>query len=510
MSEGQEAFSSWIPARGRASPFPRGDERRLVAHPCLLLEAAHVAPEAERAVEVGDLQVNVPDDGAWVVARPVGMVSLALLRHPGLVGRLTACACALVLLAAGAARGGDTDVSSSQLTRPQIAAQLPGALSVARMRADLRAFQRIADRSDGTRAAGTPGYRDSVHYVRTELRRAGYDARVLGFPFVQYRESVERGTQIAPTRRSFPIEALEYSPSTPSGGLRAPLVPSGDGCTANDFGEVGGAIALVRRGTCFFSVKARNAAAAGASAVLIFNTERGLFDGTLGGPQAATIPVAAIAGALGSELAASPDTIVELELVARSIRSTSQNVVADTRPGARRVLVIGAHLDSVLAGPGINDNATGATAVLEIARVVRARFPELAVRFAFWGAEEAGLFGSRAYVNTARRSQIAGYLNFDILGSRSGEYAVYEGPFAARWLGYFDRRGLDARLIDIAGRSDHAPFAQAGVPIGGLYAGGYACYHRACDRVSIVDFAVLETHAEAAAWGVASFAPLRG
>ena len=426
------------------------------------------------------------------------------------MGRLTASAFALVLLAATTAGGAEADLSASQQTRPQIAAQLPRAVSVARMRADLRAFQRIADRSGGTRAAGTAGYRNSVRYVRAELEQAGYDARVLSFPLFEYRESVERGTQIAPTRRNLPIEALEYSPSTPSGVLKGPLVPSGDGCTANDFDGARGGIALVRRGTCFFSVKARNAAAAGASAVLVFNTGRGLFDGTLGGPQEATIPVAAIAGALGSELAESADTIVELELVARSIQSTSQNVVTDTRPGARRVLVVGAHLDSVLAGPGINDNATGVTAVLEIARVVRARFPELAVRFAFWGAEEAGLFGSRAYVSTARRGQIAGYLNFDILGSRSGGYAVYEGPFAARWLGYFERRGLDAKQIDIEGRSDHAPFAQAGIPIGGLYAGGYACYHRACDRFSIVDFTVLETHAEAAAWGIASFAPLRG
>ncbi len=370
------------------------------------------------------------------------------------------------------------------------------------------ALERIADRSGGTRAAATAGYRESVSYVRAQLRRAGYNARAQRFPFVEYRETVERGTQIAPTRRALPIEALEYSPSTPPGGLRARLVPSGDGCEANDFDGVGGAIALIRRGTCFFAVKARNAAAAGATAALIFNTEQGPFDGTLGDPQAATIPVAAIAGALGTELAGSPNTIFELELVARSVRSSSQNVVADVRPGARRVLVVGAHLDSVLAGPGINDNATGATAVLEMARVVRARFPGLAVRFAFWGAEEAGLFGSRAYVSTAPKSEIVGYLNFDVLGSRSGEYGIYQGPFAARWLGYFERRGIDARVIDIEGRSDHAPFAQAGVPVGGLFAGDYACYHRPCDRVSTVDFAVLETLARGAAWAVASFAPL--
>ena len=422
---------------------------------------------------------------------------------------LVAILVVLVSATAGSSNAADESIGASQLTRPQIVAQLPRAVSVARMRADLRALQRIADRSGGTRAAATAGYRESVGYVRAQLRRAGYDARAQRFPFVEYRETVERGTQIAPTRRALAIEALEYSPSTPPGGVRARLVSSGDGCEANDFDGVGGAIALIRRGTCFFAVKARNAAAAGATAALIFNTEQGPFDGTLGDPQAATIPVAAIAGALGGELAESPNTIVELELVARSVRSSSQNVVADVRPGARRVLVVGAHLDSVLAGPGINDNATGATAVLEMARVVRVRFPGLAVRFAFWGAEEAGLFGSRAYVGRADRDQIVGYLNFDVLGSRSGEYGIYQGAFAARWLGYFERRGLDARVIDIEGRSDHAPFAQAGVPIGGLFAGDYACYHRPCDRVSAVDFAVLETLTRAAAWAVASFAPLK-
>ncbi|MBA3432932.1 MAG: M20/M25/M40 family metallo-hydrolase [Actinobacteria bacterium] len=276
------------------------------------------------------------------------------------------------------------------------------------------------------------------------------------------------------------------------------MVPGDDGCEAGDFNGVGGSIALVRRGTGFFAVKARNAGTAGARALLIFNTERGPFDGTLGDPQASAIPVAAVAGVLGSELAASSDALVELELIAQSRRSKSQNVIADARPGARRVLMVGAHLDSVREGPGINDNATGVTALLEIARVVRARYPELAVRFAFWGAEEVGLFGSRAYASSANRRQIVGYLNFDILGSRSREYAVYEGgPFTAPWLSYLERRGLDAEPLDIGGRSDHAPFDQIGIPTGGLFAGGYACYHRSCDRFSNIDFAALDELAAA-------------
>ena len=96
--------------------------------------------------------------------------------------------------------------------------------------------------------------------------------------------------------------------------------------------------------------------------------------------------------------------------------ASSQNVVADSRPGARRVLLVGAHLDSVVAGPGINDNATGVASLLEIARAGTRR-SAAAVRFAFWGAEEFGLFGSSAYARTVDRREIVGYLNFDMLGS---------------------------------------------------------------------------------------------
>ena len=96
-----------------------------------------------------------------------------------------------------------------------------------------------------------------------------------------------------------------------------------------------------------------------------------------------------------------------------------------------------------------------------------------------------------------------------MLGSRLDERVreVYAGPFAARWLGYFQSKGLRADVIDLAGRSDHAPFAQRGIPTGGLFAGIPRCYHLACDRVSSVDFVLLRELAAAAAFGVAEFAP---
>jgi aminopeptidase S len=131
------------------------------------------------------------------------------------------------------------------------------------------------------------------------------------------------------------------------------------------------------------------------------------------------------------------------------------------------------------------------------------------VRFGFWGAEEFGLFGSTAYAGSADANEVAAYLNFDMLGTRTPERlrAVYEGPFAARWLAYFDGRGLRAVPFDLAGRSDHAPFAQRGIPTGGLFAGTDRCYHAPCDRLARVDLVLLRQLAAGAAFGVAEFAP---
>jgi len=386
--------------------------------------------------------------------------------------------------------------------------RLPNALDLDRMRADLVALQRLADGNGGNRSAGTRGYDASVRYVRDQLTRAGYRPRVVAFPFVEYVELVERGLQVAPSRRSFRVEAADYSPSTPARGLRGRVTAVDDGCQPGDFPNVRGRIALAARGSCFVAVKAQNAGRAGAVALVVFNVEPGPVDVTLGDPRASAIPVVVVAGSTGALLQRAGAT-VELTVRTRTRRTTSQNVVADVRPGAGSVLLVGAHLDSVRAGAGINDNGTGVAALLEIARALRRLAPERPVRFAFWGAEEFGLFGSSAYARTADLAGIVGYLNFDMLGSRSRERlrAVYDGPFAGRWLDYFEERGLRATRIDLGGSSDHAPFHQRGLPVGGLFAGLDRCYHARCDRVAEVDFVLLRQLSAAAAFGVAAFSP---
>jgi aminopeptidase S len=219
--------------------------------------------------------------------------------------------------------------------------------------------------------------------------------------------------------------------------------------------------------------------------------------------------------------------------------TSSRNVIADySRGGARRVVMIGGHLDSVPAGPGANDNGSGTAAVLEIARQVARLEPNVNVRFAFWGAEEVGLVGSHAYVarlSRRERARIVLYLNLDMVGSRNFVRFVYraEGRTRARRLRALAARnllvyalrsrGLATAAIELGGRSDHAPFQAAGITTAGLFSGAEGiktrrqarrfggragapydpCYHRRCDALANVSFPAAEQLADAAAHALA-------
>ena len=334
--------------------------------------------------------------------------------------------------------------------RPPATATSPSFLARCRRRGCGSTWPRCSESPTHTaeRASqGGPGYAASVRYVRDALAAAGYRPKVSSFPFTSYREQREVARQLTPVERPIRVEAIDYSPSTPTGGLRGHVAPADNGCEPGDFAGTRGRIAIASRGVCFIFQKAQNAAAAGATALLVFNPEPGPIDATLGDPNASSIPVAAVEAPIARSLLGADDATVSLEIATEKRRTTSQNVIAGTRAQGR-VLLVGAHLDSVLAGPGINDNGTGVAAVLEIARIVRARAPGLAVRFAFWSAEEFGLIGSRAYASSVDAARLAGYLNFDMLGTRGGSAGVYKGPFAQRaarllqaaWAARRDRR----------------------------------------------------------------------
>jgi Zn-dependent M28 family amino/carboxypeptidase len=325
-----------------------------------------------------------------------------------------------------------------------------------------------------------------------------------------------------------------------------PAPGSTSGCEADDFDEAAftgtNDIALIQRGTCTFGVKALNAQEAGAEAVIIFNEGQAgrtdLLVGTLGAPEV-TIPVVGASYADALSLLAAGTASVSASTISE-VRTT-YNVTAQTAGGnADNVVMLGAHLDSVIAGPGINDNGSGSAGILEVALDMAKVQPTNAVRFAWWGAEELGLLGSEHYVATlpqAELDKIALYLNFDMIASPNYVRFVYDGddsdstgaPTDAPagpdgsddiedvFTDYFSAMGLASEATDFSGRSDYGPFIAQGVeiPSGGLFTGaeelkteaqeaaygGVAgaaydpCYHERCDDLDNYELLTAEQKA---------------
>ena len=443
-----------------------------------------------------------------------------------------------------------------------------------------RALQRIANNNGGTRASGTPGYEASVAYVKSQLTKAGYKVTEQKFDFPYYEEvSPATLSQVSPSPTDYETATLEYSGSgdvvgtiVPTTNVVIPATPtpsSASGCLVTDFVPASATetqVALIQRGTCTFAVKVANAIEAGYDAAVVFNEgnpgRTDLLTGvTLGGPVA--IPVVGLSYAYGAALytasLAGPVTVAAHAEVIAETRTTS-NILADAPKPKKdkkkghnqpdtpdKVVVVGAHLDSVLAGAGINDNGSGTSVILETAiQMAKQNLkPQQQMRYAFWGAEESGLLGSTHYVDTLTDDQLAeiyANLNFDMLGSTNYVRFVYDGDGSADPDGlagppgsaqieaifndYFAKVGLASAPTAFDGRSDYGPFIAAGIPAGGLFSGaeelkteeqaavfgGTAgapldpCYHQACDSITNLSTAALNELGDAAAHAVMTLA----
>ncbi|HEY6134757.1 MAG TPA: M28 family metallopeptidase, partial [Rubrivivax sp.] len=416
------------------------------------------------------------------------------------------------------------------------------------------ALQAIADANGGVRAAGTPGYDQSVQYIVDKMTAAGYNVTLNAFPFTYVALPVLRQIAlIAATYESGTFTGTGYGDVTRNvTAVDINLVmprASTSGCEAADFaGFPAGNIALVQRGTCTFALKAENAQAAGASAVIIFNQgntpdREPLIIGTLA-PFVATIPVIGASFADGEALA-QPGAVAQVQVAAPQ-QLTQYNVIAESRDGdPNNVVMAGAHLDSVLRGPGINDNGSGSAAILETAIQMAKVKPRNKLRFAWWGAEESGLVGSNAYVaglSAEEKAKIALYLNFDMVGSPNHVFFIYDGDDSdATGAGpgpagsaeiekvfedFFTARGVPFKGSDFTGRSDYGAFIANGIPAGGLFTGAEGiktaaeaaiwggtagqqydpCSHLRCDTYANNNDTALDVNSDAVAYSVLQFA----
>ncbi|GAA6524793.1 M20/M25/M40 family metallo-hydrolase [Intrasporangium sp. DVR] len=419
----------------------------------------------------------------------------------------------------------------------------------------LKAFNDIA--ADGNRVSGTDNFNKSVDYVKSRLVAAGYDVELQPFEFVYNADLTPAVLQrVMPSGITY-ADGTDFASMTYSGNgdvtAAATIVGAGDatpGCDASDFaGFPAGTVAVVSRGACTFYAKAANAQAAGASAVVVFNNVPGGLNGTLGG-TGITIPVVGTIPQVGVDLAA-PGATVRVKVDRVNETRTTYNVIAETATGdPDNVVVVGAHLDSVPRGPGINDNGSGSATILEVAEVFAAQGREAKskVRFVWWGAEEFGLLGSNHYVASLSDEELSTIklnLNFDMIGSPNYVRFVYDGDNSAFPVGpgaakgpdgsgavealfhdYFKAVGLKSAQTPFSGRSDYGPFIAKGIPAGGLFTGAEglktaqqaadfggiagsaydACYHLFCDSFANVNQKGLDEMSDGVAHAVLTYA----
>ena len=476
-----------------------------------------------------------------------------------------AVACALVLaVPAGATGGGSSDSK-----------RLRDAVGVKGMNKHQVALELIGDLSGGNRLAGTKGYDASSLYVGVNAALGGlkvskhefdYDLTLFDWkrPVLKITTAGKRrtfnpgigGAQFAfggDYGSNLNTASTDVTAPVWAADVRYPAGPTPDGntsgCELADYdGMPAGAIVIVQRGTCPFATKFNLADQVGAGAMLISNEgnpgvpgrELPLWFNVAGRPTpSAAITIETATALANGKQKGLTGLSARLFMDWRPGNYPTQNVIAETKTGdPNKVIVVGAHLDSVGTGNGINDNGSGSAALLELARHINKLNLRNKVRFVWFSAEESGLLGSEAYVaslDDTQRSKIAAMLNFDMIASPNFARFVYDGDQSAfppppvapagsaeiehLFLDYFKSQGLVTEPTAFDGRSDYGPFIDAGIPAGGLFTGaeevktpeqvalygGTAgipfdiCYHQGCDDLTNLNNRGYEQMADAAA-----------
>ena len=400
-------------------------------------------------------------------------------------------------------------------------------------------FEKIAIDHGGNRTTGSSGYLASVDYVSEQLSDFGYTVVKQEFFVPTFQVNTPPEVSLADGLLSEnDFVPLTYSPAGQGEGTIIAVdvdIPPGSpnsstsGCQSSDFeGFIEGSVALIQRGSCTFYEKAQNAQNAGAVAVIIFNEGQqgrtGVVDGTLGNSDL-LIPVLGTSYDMGVSLVEKAGDSLQFLVDTSFDNVPSYNIIAEYGEGDK-VLMVGAHLDSVPDGPGVNDNASGCASILSVAQAFVHNQTEVdhKVRFAFWGAEELGLLGSYHYtenLESAEVEQIIAYLNFDMVGSPNFIRMVYDGDGSESSMSgpsgsdiiedVFKKvlRDNDYSYTETIfdGRSDYAGFISLGIPAGGLFSGAEGvmsqiqasnfqgeagesydpCYHLGCDTRSNIN-----------------------
>lgn len=353
-----------------------------------------------------------------------------------------------------------------------------GAFSSERMAFDLETLQ-----SQGPRIAGTPASVAAGDYLAAEAKKAGYTVEFQEFSYTRTRDL--GSTLVVGGDMAFDNAAIAGSPARK---VEAPLIAVPGLGRAEDYAglEVKDKIVVVRRGGIPFLEKARQAAERGALAMVVVNTEPNIVRGTYGGRG--PIPGLIVSGREGEALFGLSGTkaLLEARIVDEEVKG--RNVIAKRGTAAPKA-VVGGHYDSVPGSPGANDNASGSVTTLELARQLANNPISQNIWFIWFDGEEDGLWGSRKFVegNQELVRGLKAMLNLDMVGVKASTSLSLMGDPELIKLA----QGIEPSVSGIGsgggGGSDHAPFAQAGVPVLFFHWGIDPNYHQPTDKIAYPD-----------------------
>jgi hypothetical protein len=439
------------------------------------------------------------------------------------------CACAVLALPGSAGAITSAQCSARVNDTPS---KLVECIQQPDLMAHMQSMQAIADANPGpdgmpSRNSGEPGYKASADYVAQKMEDAGYNVREQKYPFDYYAYTgipsfSSNGTDLVLNQDWGPGASLGSltggTLTMVSNNVMPPTTApsSSAGCAAGDFpASVAGHPVLIQRGGCNFGAKVKNAEAAGATGVVIFNEgntnpdRTGLQIGSMidadGNAFVATIPVAFVTFAVGQAMydavvnGTPPSISIDIKAIYQP-NADDWNVIAESKGGDKNhVVVVDAHLDAIY-GAGMLDNASGSMAILDIGQMLQNVTPQNKLRFIWFGGEEVGLLGSQFYVNNLTSTQAShiGYdLDADVFGTpnyligildpaapdlfskqvpETFPNKVYKPSQVSRdqSIAFFDKAGYNHELISPNG-TDAIWFNRIGVPASGLLTGQDCC-----------------------------------
>jgi hypothetical protein len=438
------------------------------------------------------------------------------------------------------------------------------AVSTSSIMDTLSQFEGFANKSGGSRSVVSNGYVLSAEYIENQLEETGVWSTLR-----QYFDAPVYTEYSFPTLSLTSPYNISFQYKTDFLGMRyggngsyhiiggVVFNVNATGCDSSNYdgllalsAQGAPVIALINgTGPCISYDKALLAQKFNASAVLFYSstlssTRVRAVDWTPASPTVG-IPTLSITNTVAQLLQKIPDG-VQLSLTVNNSFTVYNtfNIIATYKGkgssvgNSKSIVAIGSHLDSVPAGPGINDDGSGSAINLELALKWPTidQDPENLYQAMWWGSEEEGLVGSRYFVRqlnqTGTLSNYALYINMDMLASPNYILKILDGNTTADpsirapssvitqlFQNSFEDQVVSYKLTAMNGGSDFLPFIEAGIPSSGLLSGageiktpedraiygGLAnapldpCYHLPCDTVLNINQDCLNYNTQAVA-----------